>query len=195
MRTMDQWVAQGFDVVLPDAPNGTSLLGQRHLPAYADAIGRAIDFGRSCANLPVWLIATSQGSTAAVNGAAHLGSRVSGAVLASSVTRPGHAGETLFDAEPGAITVPVLVVVNQYDSCGVSPPADAPSILAALTHTPRKELAIVVSNQIARRADRCEGMSTWLSRDRGHGGAAHLRLDQNGRRALTFGSGQPARSE
>jgi hypothetical protein len=115
--------------------------------------------GRSHANLPVWLIATSQGSTAAVNGAAHLGSRVSGAVLASSVTRPGHAGETLFDAEPGAITVPVLVVVNQYDSCGVSPPADAPNILAALTRTPRKELAIVASNQIARRADRCEGMS------------------------------------
>ena len=159
VRTMGQWVAQGFDVVLPDAPNGTSLLGQRHLPAYAEAIGRAIDFGRSHANLPVWLIATSQGSTAAVNGAAHLGSRVSGAVLASSVTRPGHAGETLFDAEPGAITVPVLVVVNQYDSCGVSPPADAPSILASLTRAPRKELAIVASNQIARRADRCEGMS------------------------------------
>jgi pimeloyl-ACP methyl ester carboxylesterase len=159
VRTMGQWVAQGFDVVLPDAPNGTSLLGQRHLPAYADAIGRAIDFGRSHANLPVWLIATSQGSTAAVNGAAHLGSRVSGAVLASSVTRPGQADETLFDAEPGAITVPVLVVVNQYDSCGVSPPADAPSILAALTRTPRKELAIVASNQIARRSDRCEGMS------------------------------------
>ena len=159
VRTMGQWVAQGFDVVLPDAPNGTSLLGQRHLPAYAEAIGRAIDFGRSHANLPVWLIATSQGSTAAVNGAAHLGSRVSGAVLASSVTRAGHAGETLFDAEPGAITVPVLVVVNQYDSCGVSPPADAPGILAALTRAPRKELAIVASNQIARRADRCEGMS------------------------------------
>jgi hypothetical protein len=28
-RTIGQWVAQGFDVVLPDAPNGTSLLGQR----------------------------------------------------------------------------------------------------------------------------------------------------------------------
>jgi hypothetical protein len=31
VRTIGQWVAQGFDVVLPDAPNGTSLLGQRHL--------------------------------------------------------------------------------------------------------------------------------------------------------------------
>src|SRR5215467_5343420 len=119
VRTIGQWTAQGFDVVLPDAPNGTSLLGQRHLPAYADAISRAIDFGRSRANLPVWLIGTSQGSTAAVNGAAHLGAKVSGVVLASSVTRPGRAGETLFDAEPGAIAAPVLVVSNQNDSCAV----------------------------------------------------------------------------
>jgi hypothetical protein len=40
-------------MVLPDAPNGTSLLGQRHLPTYVDAISRAIDFGGSRANLPV----------------------------------------------------------------------------------------------------------------------------------------------
>ena len=159
VRTIGQWVAQGFDVVLPDAPNGTSLLGQRHLPAYADAISRAIDFGRSRANLPVWLIGTSQGSTAAVNGAAHLGSKVSGVVLASSVTRPGRAGETLFDAEPGAIAVPVLVVSNQYDTCAVSPPGDAPNVLAALTRSPRKELVMVTSSQIARRSDPCEGMS------------------------------------
>jgi hypothetical protein len=45
VRTISQWSAQGFDVVLPDAPNGTSLFGQRHLPAYADAISKAIDFG------------------------------------------------------------------------------------------------------------------------------------------------------
>jgi hypothetical protein len=159
VRTIGQWVAQGFDVVLPDAPNETSLLGQRHLPAYADAISRAIDFGRSRANLPVWLIGTSQGSTAAVNGAAHLGSKVSGVVLASSVTRPGRAGETLFEAEPGAIAVPALVVSNQYDTCAVSPPGDAPNVLAAVTRAPRKELVMVTSSQIAKRSDPCDGMS------------------------------------
>jgi hypothetical protein len=159
VRTISQWSAQGFDVVLPDAPNGTSLFGQRHLPAYADAISKAIDFGRSHANLPVWLIATSLGSISAVNGAAHLGSKVSGVVLASSVTRPGRAGETLFDAEPGAISVPVLIVNNQYDTCSVSPPGDAPSILSALTRSPRKELVTVASSQIVRQSDPCEGMS------------------------------------
>jgi pimeloyl-ACP methyl ester carboxylesterase len=159
VRTIGQWTAQGFDVVLPDAPNGTSLLGRRHLPTYVDAISKAIDFGRSRANLPVWLIGTSQGSTAAVNGAAHLGAKVSGVVVASSVTRLGRSGETLFDAEPGMVAVPALVVSNQSDTCGVSPPSDAPNILAALTRSPRKELMMVSGSQIARRSDPCEGMS------------------------------------
>jgi pimeloyl-ACP methyl ester carboxylesterase len=106
VRTFGQWAAQGFAVVLPDAPNGTSLTGRRHLPAYADAISEAIDFGHSRAALPVWLIGTRAGTTVAVNGAAHIGSKVSGAVLTSSVTRSGRAGETIFDAEPSAIWSP-----------------------------------------------------------------------------------------
>jgi pimeloyl-ACP methyl ester carboxylesterase len=187
VRTIGQWVAQGFDVVLPDAPNGTSLLGQRHLPAYADAISRAIDFGRSRANLPVWLIGTSQGATAAVNGAAHLGSKVSGAVLASSVTRPGRAGETLFDAEPGAIAVPVLVVSNQSDLCGqpagrCTECARSPDALAAHgagdgDEQPDRQTLRPLRGDVAAR----------LSWNRGYGGAPHLRLDQSGWRALNPG--------
>jgi pimeloyl-ACP methyl ester carboxylesterase len=160
VRTLGQWAALGFAVVLPDAPNGTSLTGQRHLPAYADAIGRAIDFGRSRGALPVWLIGTSAGTTAAVNGAAHLGSKVAGAVLTSSVTRRrGSSGESIFDAEPGAVAVPVLVVSNEYDTCADTPPGDAPMVLSALTRSPRKELVMVASGQIAKGSDPCQGMS------------------------------------
>jgi hypothetical protein len=159
VRTTGQWVGQGFDVILPDAPNGASLLGRRHLPAYAEAIGKAIDFGRARAALPVWLIGTSQGSTAAVNGAAHLGLKVSGAVLTSSVTRSFRGGETIFDAEPGAIAVPVLVVSNEYDTCPETPPGDAPMVLSALARAPRRELVMVTSSQIAKRADPCAAMS------------------------------------
>ena len=160
VRTLGQWVAQGFAVVLPDAPNGTSLTGRRHVPAYADAISRAIDFGRSQAALPVWLIGTSAGTAAAVNGAAHLGAKVSGAVLTSSVTRRlGASGETIFDAEPGAVAVPALVVGNEYDSCPETPPGNAPMVLSALTRSPRKELVMVRSGEIAKRSDPCQGMS------------------------------------
>jgi pimeloyl-ACP methyl ester carboxylesterase len=176
----------GFAVVLPDAPNGTSLTGERHLPAYADAIGRAIDFARSRAALPVWLIGTSAGTTAAVNGAAHLGSKVSGAVLTSQVTRrTGASGETIFDAEPGAIAVPVLVLGNEYDTCADTPPGDAPIVLSALTRSPPKELVMVTSGQAAKGSDPCQGdVAARLSRDRGYGGATHLRMDQSGRGRL-----------
>jgi hypothetical protein len=66
---------------------------------------------------------------------------------------------SLFEAEPGAIAVPVLVVSNQYDTCAVSPPGDAPNGLAAVTRSPNKELVMVTSSQIAKRSEPCEGMS------------------------------------
>ena len=145
-------------MVLPDAPNETSLTGQRHLPAYADAISKAIDLVRSRVILPVWLIGTSAGTTAAVNGAAHLGSKVWGAVLASSVTRTARGGETIFDAEPGSIAVPVLIVSNDHDTCAETPSGDAPMVLSTLTRSPRRELVMVTSSQIARHSEPCEGM-------------------------------------
>jgi len=141
----------------PRCANGASLLGRRHTAAYADAIGRAVDFARGRANAPVWLVGTSQGSIAAANGAAHLPGRVAGVVLTSSVTRAGNSGETLFDSEPAAIAVPTLVVANQGDACPVSPPADATAIAAAVARAPRKEVILVQSGDA--RSAPCEAMS------------------------------------
>jgi len=157
VRTLPLWLAQGFAVEILDAPNGASLLGQRHTSGYAAAIDRAIDFARSRANAPVWLVGTSQGATAAANGAAHLGGKVAGAVLSSSVTRQGRAGETVFDSEPSLIAAPALVVANQGDTCMLTPPGDAPSLAAALTRSPRKEIIILASDEI--QSDPCEAMS------------------------------------
>jgi len=156
-RTLPLWLTQGFAVEILDAPNGTSLLGQRHTSGYVAAIDRAIDFARSRANAPVWLVGTSQGSTAAANGAAHLGGKVAGVVLSSSVTRQGRGGETVFDSEPGLIAVPVLVVANRGDTCKLTPPGDAPNLVAALARSPRKEVIIVASEQT--QSDPCEAMS------------------------------------
>src|SRR5690349_14702964 len=41
LRTQPLWLAQGFAVAVLGAPNNASLLGQRHTPSYADAIGHA----------------------------------------------------------------------------------------------------------------------------------------------------------
>src|SRR5579872_3195085 len=157
VRTLPLWLAQGFAVVILGAPNGASLLGRRHTAAYADAIGRAVDFARGRANAPVWLVGTSHGSIAAANGAAHLPGRVAGVVLTSWVTRAGNSGETLFDSEPAAIAVPTLVVANQGDACPVSPPADATAIAAAVARAPRKEVILVQSGDA--RSAPCEAMS------------------------------------
>src|ERR1051326_1760927 len=81
VRTLPLWTAQGFAVEILGSPNGQSLLGQRHTPAYAAAIGHAIDFAHTRASAPVWLVGTSQGSTAAANGAAQLGGNIAGVVM------------------------------------------------------------------------------------------------------------------
>ncbi|MBV8888202.1 MAG: alpha/beta hydrolase [Alphaproteobacteria bacterium] len=157
VRTRNAWAQHGISALIVGPMNGNSLLGIRHTPGYAAALAAAIDLARSRANAPVWLIGTSQGSTAAANGAAHLPGRVAGVVLTSSVTQPNRSGETVFDADPGAITVPALVVSNQNDTCVASPPGDGNRILAALARAPRREFVLVASNQS--RGDPCEAFS------------------------------------
>jgi pimeloyl-ACP methyl ester carboxylesterase len=157
LGTRGLWAAQGFNVVIPGPPNGQSLIGRRSTSAYVAELDRVVDFARLRSNAPVWIIGTSQGSTGAVNGGAHLGSKVAGVVLTSSVTQRSRAGETVFEAEPGLISVPMLVVANSGDTCRATPPGDAPRILAAATRSPRKELMMVESREI--QSDPCQAIS------------------------------------
>jgi pimeloyl-ACP methyl ester carboxylesterase len=113
LRTQPLWLPQGFAFEILGAPNNASLHGQRHTEAYADAVGPAVDFARTRSSAPVWLVGTSAGTTGTANGAVHLGGKVAGLVLTSSVTRQYPGGETVFDTNLAAITVPVLVVANQ----------------------------------------------------------------------------------
>jgi hypothetical protein len=121
-------------------PNGMSLLGYCHTPVYATAIGEAVGFVAGRANVPVWLVGTSQGTTAAVGGAARVGGKIAGIVLMSSVTGRSSAGETLFDSEPGRVAVPVLIIANSSDTCPASNPKDAPKITEVLTQAPLKQV-------------------------------------------------------
>src|SRR4051812_6488260 len=47
LRTLPLWQDQGFAVAVLSAPNGMSLLGYRHTPAYAAALGQAVEFVRN----------------------------------------------------------------------------------------------------------------------------------------------------
>ncbi len=53
----------------------------------------------------------------------------------------------------------MLVISNEYDTCADTLPGDAPMVLSALTRSPRKELVMVTSGQIAKGSDPCQGMS------------------------------------
>jgi pimeloyl-ACP methyl ester carboxylesterase len=147
VRTRHLWAAEGFAVVVPGPPNGASLLGQRRLPDYVEALDQVVDYARSLA-ASVWIIGTSQGATGAVSGGVHLGGKIVGVVMISPVTLPSRSDETVFDAAPASITVPALVVSNAGDICPVTPPEGAARLLAALTQSPRKELMTVESTWI-----------------------------------------------
>jgi pimeloyl-ACP methyl ester carboxylesterase len=157
VRTRGLWLQYGINAMVLGSPNGHSLFGQRHLPAYAAALGVAVDFARSRSNVPVWLVGTSMGSIAAANGAAHLGGKVAGVVLTSSVTKPNRFGEIVADSEPGLIAVPALVVSNSGDLCSSSRPGDAANLLASMPRSPRKEVIVVQSSQL--QSDPCEALS------------------------------------
>ena len=155
VRTLPLWQAQGFAVEVLGSPQNQSLVGQRHTAAYAAAVDRAVDFGRTRVNAPVWLIGTSAGTTGAANAAAALGGKVAGLVLTSSITR--QTGETVFDTNLGAISVPALVVANQGDTCSITPPEDAPVLASHLARSPRKEVMLVESSTFNSKP--CEALS------------------------------------
>jgi hypothetical protein len=148
LRTSPLWQAQGFAVAILTPPNGMSLLGYRHTPAYAAAIGQAVDHLKGRADLPVWLVGSSQGAIAAIGAAARLGDKIAGIVVMSSVTGRSGAGETLFDGEPERVAVPVLIVANRGDTCPASPPGNAPKIDEVLAQAPRREILYLDSTTI-----------------------------------------------
>ncbi len=141
VRTRALWLARGYAVLLPDAAGNRTLRGRRSTPAYGQTVRALVAFAKEHIDRPVILMGTSQGSIAALNGAATLrDGEIAALVLTESVSRLGGSGETVFDAHPEAVNVPVLVVANADDACFVAPPQDAPKIVASLTQSPSAQL-------------------------------------------------------
>lgn len=138
VRTRGDWVARGYAVLIPDSVAQGNLRGVRSSPAYGRLVDGLAAYARDHALAPVFLVGTSQGTIAAMNGAAHARpGLIDGLVLTESVSVPGRRStETVFDADPQAVRVPVLIVANRDDACAVAPPEMAPRIAAALTRSP-----------------------------------------------------------
>src|SRR5262249_52846087 len=138
------WLEQGYAVIIPDALDGQNMRGLRSSPAYAQVVAALVNFARTQDPGPVFLLGTSQGSIAAMNGAAHLPApALAGLVLTESVSRDSKSGETVFDASPGQVAVPTLIVANRDSACRVAPAEDASRIAAALTRAPEVKILYV----------------------------------------------------
>ena len=141
VRTRDLWLARGYGVLIPDTIAHASLRGIRSTPHYAAIVGDLVTLAREQSPGPVFLLGTSQGSIAAMNGAAHLGpGLITAVVMTESVSRMGGLEETVFDAAPDRVRVPALIVANDRDACQVSPPEDADRIAAAMSASPSVEV-------------------------------------------------------
>lgn len=137
VRTRASWNEHGYAVLIPDTVDHANLRGLRSSPEHAHLVGDLVAFAHRNAQGPVFLLGTSQGSIAAMNGASHAerGS-VAGVVLTESVSVMGGSHETVFDANPGQVRVPALVVANRDDRCDVAPPSAAPRIAKAMSASP-----------------------------------------------------------
>jgi hypothetical protein len=148
VRTRDSWVQQGMAVAIPDVPdNQRTLFEHRTGDAYASDIGQIVSYIRTQTKAPIWLVGTSQGTNAAVGGAAHMTKgEIAGVVLTSTVTRAGgrpELKEVVYQANLAAINVPVLILSHASDQCNLTLPGDGPSLKAALKGSPKVEVQTV----------------------------------------------------
>jgi hypothetical protein len=159
VRTRNLWTAQGYAVLIPDSIDRGNLRGMRSSPEYARVVGSLIGLAHDQVAVPVFVLGTSQGSIAAMNGAAHAPpGTLAGVILTESVSVMGGSHETVFDADPQDVRVPALVLANQDDRCDVAPPAMAPKIAAAMRHDPDVKVT-TVSGGVTKSAKDCGSLS------------------------------------
>jgi pimeloyl-ACP methyl ester carboxylesterase len=160
IRSRSLWVARGYVVIIPDALDHEDMRGRRSSPEYAAVVDALVDFAHTrVTDGPVFLLGTSQGSIAAMNGAAHARpGQLAGLVLTESVSRLGESRETVFDADPAGVRVPALVVANHDDACNVAPPTDAAKIASSMRNSSGVRV-LYVSGGISRSRNACQALT------------------------------------
>jgi dienelactone hydrolase len=171
VRAREYFRQHGLYAAVIDAPSDykpNGLGGARLSAEHADDIAAVIaDLRKRSPGVPVWLVGTSRGTVSAANAAARLQPprAADGLVLTSAVTRAGGGRqprpgtiETVFDADLSAIRVPTLVVTHHGDTCAVTPPNDAASIVKRLSNAPVTKI-ISMDGGDPPRTDPCEALS------------------------------------
>ncbi|WP_036666484.1 alpha/beta hydrolase [Paludibacterium yongneupense] len=136
VRTREAWAQQGFLVAVPDTPSDQDGIATfRESAEHATDIAAVVDFLRQRADVPVWLVGTSRGTTSAAAAGIRLQSRIAGVVLTSTVAR---GRGNVAGLELGRLARPVLLMYHRDDSCKATPPAGAEEIVRALSAAPVK---------------------------------------------------------
>lgn len=159
LRIRNRLAGHRMLVAVPDAPSD-KLAGYgrtfRSSNEHAADIAAVIAYMRAQADLPVWLIGTSNGTISAVNGALLEKGGPDGLVLTSSITRRSKlTTQTVLDFPLKNIRVPTLVVAHQRDSCVVSPAEGASEIKSRLTAAPKVEVKLFTAAETGH-GDPCE---------------------------------------
>ena len=156
LRVAPSFVAQGLTVAVVDTPSDQpSGMGWQFRAGsdHAKDIAAVVAMLKSRSPAPLWLIGTSNGSVSAGNGAVALGPpSVAGVILTSSVWVRGM---QMVAAE--RIRVPVLIVHNRDDGCGVSPFDRTEAFKTRLTAASSVTFLPVSGGSL--RSDPCQAMS------------------------------------
>lgn len=144
IRTRELFYNAGFDVVAVSNASDQKVMA----PSYRASAEHVADleavvrYVKAHSDAPVWLVGTSRGTTSTAAAAVVFGNQLlAGVVLTSSVTT-GQAGGSVLDQKLDQIKIPVLVVAHDNDTCKVTPPNAANTILRNLTNAPVTKLIV-----------------------------------------------------
>jgi hypothetical protein len=142
LRVRYRFVLAGISVAVPgtpsDHPGGFGPFF-RTWTAHTDDVSAVVDFLKSKARVPVWVVGNSNGTISAANAAATLGPRaIAGVILTSAVWL-----DALRNVPVEKIAVPVLVLQDSTDTCPVSKPPLSQQNMRRFTSAPAKKFILL----------------------------------------------------
>lgn len=144
VRSLPHFLARGLNVVVFGRPSDSHGLdyADRIAEPHLEDIRGALDFARQRSTAPIWLVGTSRGTVSATAAALRWPELAKGLVLSASVVDRRKPGAVTMQALE-AIRMPVLVLHHANDACGVCRPQDVPEIVARLTQSRVRSLAML----------------------------------------------------
>jgi len=144
VRSMGEFLAQGYNVAIFGRPSDTPDLGyhERVSDAHMTDIRETLKVVKQKSSAPVWLVGTSRGTVSAAAAAIRLQSEIAGLVLTSSIVAWDKVG-AVPRQDLAAIRVPVLVLHHAKDERRQTLPRDVGYILKGLTAAPVKKQVMV----------------------------------------------------